>query len=54
MHKGYSVAKLDVLIANQTAIAFYQSHGWQIDHEFIGLEVGDVQVPMYKMRKKLS
>jgi ribosomal protein S18 acetylase RimI-like enzyme len=54
LYEGYSIAKLDVLIANQSAIAFYQSQGWQIDSEFIGLEVGDVQVPMYEMRKKLS
>lgn len=54
LEKGYSTAKLDVLTGNLSAITFYQSQGWHIDHEFVGLEVGDVPVPMYQMQKPLS
>ena len=50
---GYQTAKLDVLTRNLGAIDFYQINGWKIDHEFMGLEVGEVPVPMYRMYKSI-
>jgi len=52
-HKGYSTAKLDVLTGNIDAIAFYAAQGWDIDHKFTGLEIGDVPVAMFQMTKNL-
>ncbi len=54
LENGYPTAKLDVLMKNRSAIAFYLAQGWHIDHEFTGLEVGDVPVPMYRMHKDLN
>ena len=54
LERGYQLAKLNVLTKNSSAIAFYSAQGWHIDHEFTGLEVGDVPAPMYRMHKDLK